>query len=82
MTSLVEAPRIELAEVPEIPALHETPGFWECPRCPYRIALDFPNGIEEPIVAHTSAHTLLDLGIVREPVHGRARPEVPRRSGR
>lgn len=33
------------------------PGFWQCPRCVYRIALDFPSGIDDAIAAHWLGHT-------------------------
>lgn len=66
------------ADDPDPPA---TPGIWDCPRCPYRIALDFPNGCEDAIVEHALAHTVADLGRPYAPTFGRLRPSNGRGEG-
>jgi len=53
--------------------------YWQCPRCPYRIARDFPGGIEEAVAAHKNAHTLNDRG--REPNAEPGRLRTPQRPG-
>lgn len=31
-------------------------GYWSCPKCPYRIPLNFPNGIDDALAAHWLGH--------------------------
>lgn len=47
------------SDVPKVPKSRRygEVGYWSCPKCPYRIALNFPNGIDDAIAAHWLAHT-------------------------
>lgn len=48
--------RSGIPKAPKPPEPPPIPGFWDCPECIYRIALDFPNGTKKPIAAHKQAH--------------------------
>jgi hypothetical protein len=55
--------------------------WWDCPRCPYRIALDHPGGSEDAIAGHQNAHRLADAGKMPKVKPGLLR-DIPRGSGR
>lgn len=72
MSALAEAPR-DSAEPLAVP------GFWSCPKCVYRIPVDFPGGTREPIAAHENGHRLKEMGITPKVSYGLLRPGTPRR---
>ena len=60
---------------PEVPA----EVYWDCPKCIYRIPLDFPGGTGEAIAAHQNGHRLAEMGITPKITYGLLRPGTPRR---
>ena len=54
MSVLAAKPKVPRSRKSLPPA--EPPKFWLCPKCIYRIALDFPSGTREAILSHQLAH--------------------------